>query len=111
MIERVERILAAQGLKVSVKSGTALGEESKHSDWIVLAIWPPGPITDNDDVPVPSDDWFQDMQTRIFESEREVEYYFILPMLEKMGYTYDDFAIGYSVDIFKGYKKLKLKPM
>ena len=108
VVERVERILAAQGLKVSVKSGNVFGEESKHSDWIVITIWPPiGPEPGNKNVPVPSDDWFQDIKTRKFESEREVEHYFILPILEKMGYTYEDIAIGYPIDIYKGVHKTK----
>jgi hypothetical protein len=33
------------------------------------------------------------MQTRLFESEREVEAYFILPLLEELGYEYEDIAM------------------
>jgi hypothetical protein len=108
VVERVERILGEQGLKVSVKSGNVFGEESKHSDWIVITIWPPmGPEIVTNDVPVPSDDWFKDIKTRKFESEREVEYNFILPILEKLGYTYEDIAIGHSIDLYKGVHKTK----
>jgi hypothetical protein len=107
VIERVERILSEQGLRVSVKSGDVFGHENRDSDWIVLTLWPP---IDSDvfiNVEIPPDDWFQKLQAREFDSEREVEYYFIIPMLEQMGYTYDDTSIGYSIDVFKGVHKTK----
>ena len=47
------------------------------------------------------------MQTRLFESEREVEAYFILPLLEELGYEYEDIAIGYPVEMFKGVQRTK----
>jgi predicted type IV restriction endonuclease len=43
---------------------------------------------------------------RVFESEREVEYYFIVPLLEQLGYVEDDFAIGYPVQMYEGVKKV-----
>ena len=48
------------------------------------------------------DSWGHD----IFESEREVEYYFIVPLLEQLGYVEDDFAIGYPVQMYEGVKKV-----
>ena len=45
------------------------------------------------------------MQTRNFESEREVEVFFIAPLLEKLGYEYDDIVIGYPVEMFKGVQR------
>ena len=43
----------------------------------------------------------------MFESEREVEYYFIVPLLEQLGYKEDDFAIGYPVQMYEGVKKVQ----
>lgn len=34
-----------------------------------------------------------------------MEYYFILPILEMLGYEYDDIAIGYPVIIYEGVEK------
>ena len=103
VVERVERILKEQGLNVSVKSGAVFGKE-KHDDWIVLNKWPP------DDPPIippitPPSEWFDKMKTREFGSEREVEYYFILPLLENLGYDEDEIAIGYSIILYDGVHK------
>jgi hypothetical protein len=35
-----------------------------------------------------------------------VEYYFIVPLLEQLGYVEDDFAIGYPVQMYEGVKKV-----
>lgn len=109
VVEKIVRILDNQGLKVSVKSGDVLGEE-QEDDWIILTpkMYPPE-TPPEDPIPLswPASEWFQRMQTRAFESEREVETYFIAPLLEELGYEYDDIAIGYSVDTFKGVRRTK----
>ena len=46
------------------------------------------------------------MAHREFDSEREVEYYFVVPLLEQLGYAEDDFAIGYPVQMYEGVKKV-----
>src|SRR5205814_993754 len=58
------------------------------------------------DIPMPPASWFDLMARRAFESEREVEYYFIVPLLEHLGYEEDDFAIGYPVQMYEGVKKV-----
>jgi hypothetical protein len=55
---------------------------------------------------MPSDDWFQVLANREFESEREVEYYFVVPLLEQLGYEEADFAIGFPVQMYEGVKKV-----
>lgn len=109
VVERIERIIDQQGLRIAVKSGATFGEESR-ADWIILTRiieQPPPP----EETPVPpewpSAEWFEMMQTRLFESEREVEAYFIAPLLENLGYDYDDIVIGYSVEMFKGVRKTR----
>ena len=105
VIERILCILTEQRLKVSVKSGEVFGKEN-YDDWIELTIWPP---TEPSDPPhstiLPSPEWFQKMQTREFGSEREVEYNFIIPLLEKLGYDENDIAIGYPVNMFEGVQR------
>jgi hypothetical protein len=105
VVERIAKVLDMQGLKFAVKSGEPFGKE-KDSDWIVLtpkvgALPPPLPPQ------WPSPEWFETMKTKEFESEREVEAYFISPLLEALGYEYDDIAIGYSVEMFKGVQRIK----
>ena len=83
VVDRIERILKDQKLSVSVKSGGVFGKE-KADDWIVLNIWPPTTNNKNDIKPIiPPPEWFNRMKTREFGSEREVEYYFILPHVRK----------------------------
>lgn len=109
MVERIASIIDGQGLRIAVKSGDPFGKENK-TDWIILTpksiakVPFPDPIIDLEQ---PSLDWFEMMQTRDFESEREVEAYFIAPLLEQLGYGYDDIVIGYPVEMFKGVTKTK----
>jgi len=108
VVERIESLLTDLGLTVAVKSGEVFGEE-RDDDWIVLTlkIKPPEPEEPKIQTKYPPQDWFQDMQAKKFESEREVETYFIAPLLEKLGYNYDDIVIGYPVEMFKGVQKIK----
>ena len=104
VVERTAHLLDEQGLKVSVKSGAEFGKE-QSKDWIVLTLKPiPGQPPPKHPIPVewPSPEWFATMKSREFESEREVETYFVTPLLAALGYEYDDIAIGYPVEMFKG---------
>ena len=82
VVERIENLLTEQRLKVAVKSGKIFGEEG-DDDWIVLTLTlpPKGKVLPSSPViptELPHLDWFQEMQMRQFESEREVETYFII---------------------------------
>ncbi len=105
VVEKITAILDNQRLKISVKSGATFGEEGAV-DWIILTptLLPKPEVSSETISPSkwPLLDWFEMMETRVFETEREVEAYFIAPLLEKLGYDYDDIAIGYPVPMFKG---------
>ena len=109
VVERITSIIDQQGLRIAVKSGATFGKE-EDSDWIILTPKlsltepPPQTITPSE---LPPPEWFEMIQTRDFESEREVEAYFIAPLLEKLGYDYNDIVIGYPVEMFRGVKKTK----
>jgi hypothetical protein len=108
VIDRISNIIDKQGLKITNKSGALLGQED-DADWIVLIpkLLPPPPKLPENKIPslLPSTEWFEIMKTRQFESEREVEAYFVVPLLEKLGYAYDDIVIGHPVEMTKGVKK------
>jgi hypothetical protein len=110
VIERIEQLLEKNNLEAIVKSGKTFGEEDKD-DWIMLSPIVidnlPGKLTGPKDPSPPSPDWFKEIQTRTFESEREVETYFIVPIIEKLGYYYEDIVIGHPVNMFKGVKRIK----
>jgi len=110
VVDRIANMLDNQNLRVVVKSGRNFGEED-GPDWIVLTpkLLPELEVVTEKVSPSewPSPEWFEMMRTRAFESEREVEAYFISPILEKLGYDYDDISIGYAVEMFKGVQKIK----
>jgi len=106
-IKEVKEALEKRHLMISIDDAE-LGKEDKD-DWIKIVVVEPPPVITNPDppgdpVPTPSDDWFLSMEQRVFESEKEVEFYFIMPLLEKLGYIEDDFAIGYPVQMYEGVK-------
>lgn len=112
--DRVEQVKEALRQRSIILN---LGEDKfgiEHKDeWIILSyIEPELPSSAIQDdlptahIPLPSDTWFDTMVRRSFESEREVEYYFIVPLLESLGYTEEDFAIGYPVQMYEGVKKV-----
>jgi hypothetical protein len=114
--ERVEMVKTAlhQRSLVTNFDDSNFGGEDKD-EWIVISyIAPelPSGVIDHEqapiiDIPIPDDAWFDLMTHRIFESEREVEYYFIVPLLEKLGYVEDDFVIGFPVQMYEGVNKVK----
>lgn len=94
----------------------AFGKESKY-EWITLSCDKPespvAMIPDNLDSKSttnpnrPSDSWFDTMIKRKFESEREIETYFIIPLLDQLGYQENDIYIGCPVTMYEGIKAIK----
>jgi hypothetical protein len=110
-VEQVKEALRQRSIILNL-GDTEFGTESKD-EWIVLSYvepeLPPSAIQNElptTVIPIPADEWFDLMENREFESEREVEYYFIVPLLEKLEYVEDDFAIGYPVQMYEGVKKV-----
>lgn len=108
---QVKGALRERGLLVNLDENI-FGTEDKD-EWVILSyIEPPHPPVvlqaslPTTEIPTPTDAWFDQMATREFESEREVEYYFIAPILEKLGYQEEDFAIGFPVQMYEGVKKV-----
>lgn len=112
--ERIRLVKDALGKRSVVFNieDSHFGSESKE-DWITLSYLeaeppqlPVNEIKPNGKTFLPSDDWFNLMEKRRFESEREVEYFFIIPLLEQLGYTEEDLAIGFRVQMYEGVKKI-----
>lgn len=107
-VGEVKEALRQRDLLISI-DGSEFGKEKKD-DWIkIVVVKPPidviHPDPTGDPVPTPPDTWFTLMEQRVFESEKEVEFYFIMPLLEKLGYVEEDFAIGYPVEMYEGVKR------
>lgn len=90
--------------------------ECDRDDWIALTILQPNIpvhnitpgeslITEKEVEATVDNLWFSELLTKTFDSEKEVEIRFILPLLERLGYTEDDRADGYPVEIYEGVRK------
>lgn len=88
--------------------------ECDRDDWITLSLLePPVPIelpetnliSDREIAAAVDDIWFSELLTKNFDSEKEVEIRFILPLLERLGYAECDRADGYQVEIYEGVRK------
>lgn len=108
---QVKEALAKRSIILNIEDSN-FGLESRE-DWITLSYLeakpPQLPTLDNKSdgkTFSPAESWFKLMENRIFESEREVEYFFIIPLLEQLGYTELDLAIGFRVQMYEGVKKL-----
>lgn len=110
-VAEVRRALRQHDLLVNLDEN-AFGFEDKD-EWLILTyVEPPQPpVVRKGKQPVlktatPTDEWFDLMANREFESEREVEYYFVIPLLEQLGYLEDDLAVGFPVQMYEGVKKV-----
>ena len=108
-VERVKEALQERDVILNIDE-VVFGTEGREA-WIVLTYVEPSAGTPGGHSPAavpapPSSSWFALMKQRVFESEREVEYYFVVPFLEQLGYEEDDFAIGYPVQMYEGVKRV-----
>jgi hypothetical protein len=112
--ERVDQVWAAlrdRGVIISVTDGE-FGSEGKK-DWVVLSYVEPHPTDGRrrdegpeDVIPQPDPEWFEQLAQRRFASEREVEYFFAIPLLEQLGYAPGNCAVGHRVEMYEGVKKV-----
>jgi len=93
----------------------AVADAGRH-DWIVLSVTDPRiPVDDfsataeNDDggPSIEGDQWIGTVSDKLFRSEREVEIRFILPLLERLGYSEDDRSDGYPVEQIVGVRRTR----
>jgi Type I restriction enzyme R protein N terminus (HSDR_N) len=110
-VEQVKQALKERGLLVNLDDEAFGGED--RDEWIILTyVEPPRPavVLQEDlnliDIPTPPDEWFTLIEQSVFESECEVEYYFVMPLIEHLGYEEDDTAIGFPVQMYEGVKKV-----
>lgn len=112
-IGAVKQALAPRQIIIVEPVAEVFGMEGPET-WVRLAYYPesqPGVVdsqtgtTSPPRAPRPPDSWFETMQKRRFETEREVETYFVAPLLEALGYVEADIIMGLVVDQYEGTKK------
>ncbi len=92
--------------------------EVKRDGWVVLSVTDPKlPVgdftpkdqegTEADNQGLEPDAWLSTISLKSFNSEKEVEIRFVLPLLERLGYSEEDRADGYPVEQIVGVRKTK----
>ena len=109
-VQQVYECLQEHGLVTNINPEN-FGTEGKD-DWLILTYleMPLPPVVEAEPkvstaIETPSPEWFENLSNRTFESEREVEYYFIMPLIEQLGYKEADCTMGYPVLMHQGRKK------
>jgi hypothetical protein len=107
-VEHVKHALEQRHVHVAVNEvNVELGKESKEQR--VVLTWvdaPPQAAQTERQSNSPDEAWFTTMEARQFDSEQEVEYFFIAPLLFELGYVEEDFVVGHPVTIFEGGRKV-----
>ena len=106
IIMRVQVAVLNNDLIIDLKDGE-LGTEDDDT-WLSIQY---------QGIPIPDDGWFEKMSQKVFDSEAEVNVFFLYPLFEKLGYQETDFYFEYPVVIPKKFihsdedeKKRKVSP-
>lgn len=112
-IEAIDASLVAEGVLISPPLA-----EVERDGWVVLSVTDPHlPVGDfahkehadanGNKQDIAPDVWLSTISTKTFNSEKEVEIRFVLPLLERLGYSEEDRADGYPVEQIVGVKKTR----
>jgi hypothetical protein len=93
-VAAVKEALTNKGIQILQPPGDIFGTED-WGDWVLVSTGELLP-------PRPPDSWFETMATRQFESEDEVDSFFVIHLLEALGYLEADIAQGYAVPMAAG---------
>ena len=111
-LDNMETSLVGAGVIVT----PSLNEVQKD-DWVVLSVTDPvlpvadfrrdpgGGIETGDGSNAEADPWLTSISSRVFASEKEVEIRFVIPLLDRLGFSEDDRSDGYPVEQVVGVKK------
>src|SRR6266404_692424 len=98
-IQQVSEALRQCNLNAKVESGQ-LGKESERERIILTYTGSIAPTINQ--IPTPPEAWFLKIEQRNFENERKVEFYFVMPLLEQLGYQEADVAMGFPIEVKPG---------
>lgn len=111
-IEQVRNALSQRQLFTNIPA-ELFGTEAKDS-WLIIAYDRALQVVfdvkrDIHTQQVPSEAWFTRIENLSFQSEKEVEHYFIQPIVEELGYAPDACSIDYSLPIHQGSRKRMIR--
>jgi len=112
-IEAMSKCIAEAGILISPPL-----VEVERDGWVVLSVTEPQlpvgnfSLKDKEDMAgnnqgLDPDAWLITISSKSFNSEKEVEIRFVLPLLERLGYLEEDRADGYPVEQVVGVRKTK----
>lgn len=109
-LESMHNSLTSSGVIVSPDIRTA-----GRDDWVRLSVTDPNlPVGDFSAVSSPTGDdaqdvdpWLAGIAGKHFASEKEVEIRFVIPLLDRLGYSEDDRADGYPVEQVVGVRRAR----
>ena len=112
-IEAMDKCITEAGVLISPSL-----VEVERDGWVVLSVTDPQlpvgdfSLKDQEDTEgskqgLAPDAWLTTISLKSFNSEKEVEIRFVLPLLERLGYSEEDRADGYPVEQVVGVRKTK----
>lgn len=112
-LEAMQQSLVSAGVLVSPKL-----ESVERDGWVILSVIDPslpvgqfmpalGVAQNTESHADQTDAWLCAVASKVFNSEKEVEIRFVLPLLERLGYTEEDRADGYPVEQIVGVRKTR----
>ena len=92
--------------------------EAERNGWVILSVTDPRlPVGDfaskeqedasGNKEAQSADTWLKTISSKVFHTEKEVEIRFVLPLLERLGYSEEDRADGYPVEQIVGVRKTR----
>ena len=112
-IEAMDKYISEAGILISPPL-----IEIEREEWVVLSVIDPRlPVgnfslkekeeKEGNNQGLEPDAWLTTISSKSFNSEKEVEIRFVLPLLERLGYSEEDRADGYPVEQVVGVRKTK----
>lgn len=112
-IEAMDKYITEAGILISPPL-----KEIEREEWVVLSVTDPRlpvgnfSLEDKEKIKGNNQDfendvWLNTISSKSFNSEKEVEIRFVLPLLERLGYSEEDRADGYPVEQIVGVRKTK----
>lgn len=112
-LEAMQSSLAGAGVLIAPQL-----VDAERDDWVVLSVTDPQlPVGNFNAQPKEqeagtpqdwsSDPWLSSVADKTFSSEKEVEIRFVLPLLERLGFSEEDRADGHPVEQIVGVRKIR----
>lgn len=94
---RIEQLMAEAGIVMTPSLA-----EAGRDDWLVMSMPVQAEVREAHPDPRPPAAWFEHMQAVRPDTEREVEIHFAAPLFRELGYSEDQEAAGFGIQVYQG---------